>query len=170
MAHLTKERLDQITKTANELIIILKRLITVDVNGKSIMSKEINEVTGILRLFTSPNRGMKPADGIIRAVTIITSEEYTTTITTTTTNPNHILLWTDLSFEYYKVKVAPGTTMVQATTLTCALAGMKAVCSGPPSCYNHNNAGRCVHTPLEDVKNAHCTGPMSVDCLLKESK
>ena len=40
------------------------------------MSKEVNEVTGILRLFTSPNRGMKPADGIIRAVTVITSEEY----------------------------------------------------------------------------------------------
>ena len=40
------------------------------------MSKEVEEVTGILRLFTSPNRGMKPADGIIRAVTIITSEEY----------------------------------------------------------------------------------------------
>ena len=39
------------------------------------MSQEINEVTGILRLFTSPNRGMKPADGIIRAVTIITSEK-----------------------------------------------------------------------------------------------
>ena len=132
------------------------------------MSKEINEVTGILRLFTSPQRGMKPADGIIRAVTIITSEEYATTIKTTTTNPNHILLYTDPSFEYYKVKIAPGTTMVQVTTLTCALAGMKAVCSGPPSCYNHNNAGRCVHTPLEDVKNSHCTGPMSVDCLLKE--
>ena len=51
-------------------------MITVDVNGKSIMTKEIDEVTGILRLFTSPNRGMKPADGIIRAVTIITSEKY----------------------------------------------------------------------------------------------
>ena len=52
----------------------LKRLITVDVNGKSLMSKEINEVTGLVRLFTSPNRGMKPADGIIRAVTIIANE------------------------------------------------------------------------------------------------
>ena len=60
----------------NLLSTLLKRLITVDVNGKSIMSKEVDEVTGILRLFTSPNRGMKPADGIIRAVTIITSEEY----------------------------------------------------------------------------------------------
>ena len=54
----------------------LKRLITVDVNGKSVMSKEINEVTGIVRLFTSPNRGMKPAEGIIRAVTIIANEDY----------------------------------------------------------------------------------------------
>ena len=39
------------------------------------MSKEINEVTGLVRLFTSPNKGMKPADGIIRAVTIITNED-----------------------------------------------------------------------------------------------
>ena len=54
----------------------MKRLITVDVNGKSLMSKEINEVTGIVRLFTSPNRGMKPAEGIIRAVTIIANEDY----------------------------------------------------------------------------------------------
>ena len=132
------------------------------------MSKEINEVTGILRLFTSPQRGMKPADGIIRAVTIITSE-YTTTIKTTTTNPNHILLWTDISFNYYKVKVAPGTKMnTGATSLTCTLAGMKAVCCGPPSCYKHNNGGKCVHTTLEDVKNAQCYGPMLVDCLLKE--
>lgn len=53
-----------------------KRLITVDVNGKPMMSKEINEVTGILRLFTSPYRGMKPAKGIIRAVKIIVSDEY----------------------------------------------------------------------------------------------
>ena len=43
--------------------------------GKSLMSKEINEVTGLVRLFTSPNKGMKPADGIIRAVTIITNED-----------------------------------------------------------------------------------------------
>ena len=135
------------------------------------MSKEINEVTGILRLFTSPNRGMKPADGIIRAVTIITSEEYTTTIKTTTTNPNHILLWTDLSFDYYKVKVAPGTRMrTGATSRACTLAGMKAVCSGPSSCYKHNNAGKCVHTTLEDVQNANCYWPMSVGCLLKEAK
>ena len=42
--------------------------------GKSLMSKEINEVTGLVRLFTSPNKGMKPADGIIRAVTIIANE------------------------------------------------------------------------------------------------
>ena len=146
----------------------LNGLITVDVNGKSIMSKEINEVTGILRLFTSPNRGMKPAEGIIRAVTIITSEEYATTIKTTTTNPNHILLWTDLSFDYYKVKVAPGTRMYGGTTLTCAEAGMKAVCSGPPSCYKHNNEGKCMHTTLEDVHNAQCYWPMLVDCLLKE--
>ena len=129
------------------------------------MSKEINEVNGILRLFTSPNRGMKPAEGIIRAVTIISSEEYTTTIKTTTTNPNHILLWTDLSFDYYKVKVAPGTRMYGATSLTCAKAGMKAVCSGPSSCYKHNNGGKCVHTPLEDVNNAQCSWPMSVECL-----
>ena len=47
-----------------------------DVNGKSIISKEINEVTDLVRLFTSPNRGMKPANGIIRAVTIIANEEY----------------------------------------------------------------------------------------------
>ena len=135
------------------------------------MSKKVNEVTGILRLFTSPNRGMKPADGIIRAVTIITSEEYATTIQTTTTNPNHILLWTDTSFDYYKVKVAPGTKMdIGATSLTCANAGMKAVCSGPSSCYSHNNAGKCVHTTLEDVNNARCNWPMSVDCLLEESK
>ena len=40
------------------------------------MSKEINEVTGIVRLFTSPSRGMKPAEGIIRAVTIIANEDY----------------------------------------------------------------------------------------------
>ena len=50
----------------------------IDVNGKgkSLMSKEINEVTGLVRLFTSPNRGMKPAEGIIRAVTVIANEEY----------------------------------------------------------------------------------------------
>ena len=63
-------------KHQNEYVFSLKRLITVDVNGKSLMSKEINEVTGIVRLFTSPNRGMKPAEGIIRAVTIIANEEY----------------------------------------------------------------------------------------------
>ena len=62
-------------ETPNEFI-ILQRLITVDVNGKSLMSKEINEVTGIVRLFTSPNRGIQPAEGIIRAVTIIANEEY----------------------------------------------------------------------------------------------
>ena len=54
----------------------MKRIITVDVNGKSLMSKEINEVTGIVRLFTGPNRGMKPAEGIIRAVTVIANEDY----------------------------------------------------------------------------------------------
>ena len=54
----------------------MQRLLTVDVNGKSLMSKEINEVTGIVRLFTSPNKGMQPAKGIIRAVTIIANEEY----------------------------------------------------------------------------------------------
>ena len=54
----------------------MQRLITVDVNGKSIISKEINEVTDLVRLFTSPSRGMKPANGIIRAVTIIANEEY----------------------------------------------------------------------------------------------
>ena len=40
------------------------------------MSEEINEVTDLVRLFTSPNRGLKPASGIIRAVTIIANEEY----------------------------------------------------------------------------------------------
>ena len=40
------------------------------------MSKEINEVTDLVRLYTSPNRGMKPAEGIIRAVTVIANEEY----------------------------------------------------------------------------------------------
>ena len=134
------------------------------------MSKEINEVTGILRLFTSPNRGMKPAEGIIRAVTIITSEEYATTIKITTTNPNHILLHTDPSFDYYKVKVAPGTRMEHRATAICAEAGMKAVCSGPSSCYNHNNGGKCVHTPLEDVNNAQCGYPMSVGCLPLKSQ
>ena len=52
----------------------MQRLISVDVNGKSLMSKEINEVTGLVRLFTSPNMGIKPAVGIIRAVTIIANE------------------------------------------------------------------------------------------------
>ena len=65
----------QNVETPNEFI-ILQRLLTVDVNGKSLMSKEINEVTGIVRLFTSPNKGMQPAKGIIRAVTIIANEEY----------------------------------------------------------------------------------------------
>ena len=51
-------------------------LVTVDVNGKSIMSSEIREVTGILRLFTSPSNGPPPADGVIRAVTIISDEKY----------------------------------------------------------------------------------------------
>ena len=123
------------------------------------MSKEINEVTGILRLFTSPQRGMKPADGIIRAVTIITSEEYATTIKTTTTNPNHVLLWTDISFNYYKVKIAPGTKMENgAVSSTCAAAGMKAVCSGPAYCYHGENKGHCVHTPLED--KSKCGSPL----------
>ena len=54
----------------------MQRLISVDVNGKSLMSKAINEVTGIVRLFTGPNRGMKPAEGIIRAVTVIANEDY----------------------------------------------------------------------------------------------
>ena len=54
----------------------MQRLISVDVNGKSLMSKAINEVTGIVRLFTSPHKGMQPAEGIIRAVTIIANEEY----------------------------------------------------------------------------------------------
>ena len=54
----------------------LQRLITVDVNGRSLMSEEINEVTDLVRLYTSPNRGLKPAAGIIRAVTIIANEEY----------------------------------------------------------------------------------------------
>jgi len=65
----------------------LQRLISVDVNDKSLMSKEINEVTGIVRLFTSPNKGMQPAEGIIRAVTIIANEEYEREIETTTVNP-----------------------------------------------------------------------------------
>ena len=51
-------------------------LVTVDVNGKSIMSSEIREVTGILRLFTSPRNGPPPADGVIRAVTIISDDNY----------------------------------------------------------------------------------------------
>ena len=59
-----------------------KRLITVDVNGKTVMSAEIREVTGILRLFTSPSKGPPPADGVIRAVTIITDENYFNTNST----------------------------------------------------------------------------------------
>ncbi len=63
-------------------IFSFKRLITVDVNGKTVMSADVREVTGILRLFTSPSNGPPPADGVIRAVTIITNENYFNTNST----------------------------------------------------------------------------------------
>jgi len=132
-----------------------ERLITVDVNGKSLMSKEINEVTGLVRLFTSPNMGLKPAVGIIRAVTIIANEaeEYgTTTVKTTTINPDNIFLHADLLFDYYKVKIAHGTRMVAGTVRTfCELAGMKAVCTAGPGCSL--NTAHCVNTPLSEATN-----------------
>ena len=54
----------------------LKRKITVNVNGKKVMSKDISEVDGNVKLYTSPRVGPPPAEGIIRAVTVITDEDY----------------------------------------------------------------------------------------------
>ena len=51
-------------------------MITVDVNGKKRMSKEIREVRGNVRLYTSPRVGPPPAKGIIRAVTVISDDDY----------------------------------------------------------------------------------------------
>ena len=74
-------------------------------------------------------------------------------------------------FDYYKVKIAPGTKMNHgATSLACNAAGMKAVCSSSPTCFNDNKAGGdCVHTPLETGMEV-CGWSMLVDCLLKVLK
>ena len=78
-----------------------------------------------------------------------------TTIKTTTTkkatitipiNPDHELLYKDNLFNYYKVKIPPGTKMRFGTVrAACLSAGMRAVCSGPPGC---ESSRECVHTPL----------------------
>ena len=91
----------------------------------------------------------------------------TTTTTTTTTNPNQILLHSDHLFDYYKVKIAPGTRMVQGSVrTTCESAGMKAVCSGPGFCVRYNTA-HCVNTPLSEAST--CGWPMSdIFCWLRQ--
>ena len=54
----------------------IKSVLTVEVNGKNLMSKEIREVTGTVNLLASPERGRPPASGTIRATTVIRDEDY----------------------------------------------------------------------------------------------
>ena len=115
----------------------LKRKITVDVNGKKVLSKDISEVDGNVKLYTSPRVGPPPAEGIIRAVTVITDEDYgqlENSVTDSPTSPFpperikvtscstmktcnggllQILLHSDDKFEYYKVAVANGTRLTE---------------------------------------------------------
>ena len=68
-------------------------------------------------------------------------------------------------FDYYKVKIAPGTRMVHGSVrTTCELAGMKAVCGGGPGCHN---TAQCVNTPLSEAST--CGWPMSdIFCWLRQ--
>ena len=43
-------------------------------------------------------------------------------------------LHSDSTFDYYKVAVASGVRMVEATTVTCRHNGMQAACKGPTGC------------------------------------
>ena len=85
------------------------------------------------------------------------------TIKTSTTmfNPNQTLLYTDHLFNYYKVKVAPGTFMRTGTSsLTCAKYGMRAVCGGTPYCYAKGGyQSQCVNTPLSHSSDV-CFAPL----------
>ena len=132
-----------------------------EVNGKILMSvDDINYVSGIVTLYTSPMRGYRPAIGTIGAVRV---SEYalttaaTTTTTTTTRKPDHELLWTGNHNDYFKVKISPGTNMVSGTTSrTCQANGLRALCRGTAGC--HFNSDHCLMSPFsgpgcgEDVR------------------
>ena len=143
-----------------------------EVDGKILMSvDDINEVSGIVTLYTSPMRGYRPASGIIGAVSVseyafvdknyernsTTTTAPTTTIRATTRKSDHEVLWTDNHNDYFKVKISPGTNMVSGvTSSTCQAHGMRALCSGSAGC--HFNSAHCLMSPFsgpgcgEDVR------------------
>ena len=62
--------------------------------------------------------------------------------------PKLDILYTDASYQYYKVTVDIGTRMTAGKVPeTCEEAGLKAVCPGPKGC-NYNDESKCVVTPL----------------------
>ena len=70
------------------------------------------------------------------------------------------MLYTDASYNYYKVAVADGTPLMAGTVPhTCQEAGMEAVCPGPADCST--SSSRCIVTSLSTECYYHMR-PISV--------
>jgi len=66
-------------------------------------------------------------------------------------------LYSDNEYDYYKVPVSNGTTLVEGTVpYTCEKVGMKAVCNGPATGCVRVDLEKCVVTPL----SSPCFNPM----------
>ena len=76
--------------------------------------------------------------------------------TTVTTNGDIVQLYADSSFEYYKVRVSNGITLVEGSVAeTCKAVGMQAVCSGVSGC-KYVDTSMCLMTSLSQ----DCSSPM----------
>ena len=59
-----------------------------------------------------------------------------------------VTLYSDSSFEYYKVQVPPGTRLIEGSvSQTCESVGLKAVCSGHENCV-YTDIHMCMVTSL----------------------
>merc|ERR1712198_652276 len=66
-------------------------------------------------------------------------------------------LYSDDEYDYYKVPVSDGTTLVEGTVpKTCEKVGMRAVCNGPATGCVRVDLEKCVVTPL----SSPCFNPM----------
>ena len=69
-----------------------------------------------------------------------------------------VLLHNSSGYEYYKVPVRHGETLVEGkVSETCARVGLQAVCVGPVGC-KYTDTSKCLVTPL----STHCVSPMFV--------
>ena len=78
-----------------------------------------------------------------------------------------VLLHTDAEFQYYKVPVSPGLTLLAETVVhTCEAAGMRAVCRGPSSCsYTDESRFSLILTYYCIILNCRCAmTPLETSC------